>query len=462
MTASDVRPERLQAAAPPEAIEWIERTTGGRVVRSERQPRWRPAWYIDVERDGDTLPVYFRGDRGLLDHGVYTLEHECQVLEVLEAHGIAVPHVYGFCPEPRGIVMERVPGRANLLTVHDADTRAAILNDYMVWLARTHRIGTNPFEVAGLSVGEGDLVMADFDRWETSYRAKKARPEPFLEFAIGWLRRNAPARQVEPTLVVGDSGQFLFDAGRVTAVIDLELAYLGDPLHDLACMRLRDLAEPLGPLGPAFAHYESEMGVAIDRAALDFHTIRFAVCTPMSISHVLADPPGDIDLVRYLVWYVQFSRVALEVMAELTGVTLEPPPDAVVEATRFADAYAMLDAALADITPDDPQQRFRLDVAQRLSAFLRTVHQIGPQLERDDLDDAAELLGTRPASWRDCDAELEALVATVDEAADHDLIRFFHRRMTRWQRLLEVGMRDRLYSAQPLLWTSAVDNPELR
>ena len=118
--------------APAPIVEWVENTTGGRVVHSERQPRWRPAWYIDVERDGETLPLYFRGDRGALDHGVYSLEHEYRVLQVLEAHDIAVPHVYGFCPEPRGIVMARVPGRANLLTVADDAERGAILDDYMM------------------------------------------------------------------------------------------------------------------------------------------------------------------------------------------------------------------------------------------------------------------------------------------------------------------------------------------
>ena len=437
-------------SAPPQMIEWIEHATRGRVVHCERQPRWRPAWFIDVERDGDVLPIYFRGDRGALDHGVYTLEHEYRVLEVLEAHDIAVPHVYGFCPDPRGIVMERARGQANLLTVNDPVERSAILDDYMTWLARIHRLGTKPFQAAGLSLGDGKLIMADFDRWEATYRARKVRAEPFIEFAVRWLRRDPPARQAEPTLVVGDSGQFLFDAGRVSAVIDLELAFLGDPLHDLACMRLRDLAEPLGPLAPAFAHYEAEMGAPLDRAALDFHTVRFAVCTPMSISHVLAEPPGDIDLVRYLVWYVQFSRVALEVMADLAGIVLDPPAVFEVEASRFVDGFAMLDAALADIAPYEPQQMFRLNVAQRLSAFLRCVNELGPQLERDDLDDAASLLGTRPATWRDCDVELEAFVARVDSTRDEELVRFFHRRMSRWQRLIAVGMHNRNYSAQPL------------
>jgi aminoglycoside phosphotransferase (APT) family kinase protein len=437
-------------SAPPQMISWIERNTGGRVVRCDRQGRWRPAWYVDVERNGDTLLLYFRGDRGALDHGVYPLEHEYQVLRVLEAHDIAVPHVYGFCDEPRGIVMERVAGRANLLTVTDDAERRAILDDYMTWLARIHRIGPAPFESAGLAPAGASMIMADFDRWETTYRAKKARPEPFIEFAIRWLRREPPERSVAPTLVVGDSGQFLFDAGRVSAVIDLELAFLGDPLHDLACMRLRDLAEPLGPLAPAFARYEAEMGTPIDRVALDFHTIRFAVCTPMSVSHVLAAPPSDVDLVRYLVWYVQFCRVALELMAGLTGVELDPPAPFLPDASRFVAGYTALDAALDDLAPDEPQQQFRLDVAQRVSTFLRRVAEIGPQIEQQDLDEAAALLGTRPESWLACDRAIEALVADAAGARDADLIRFFHRRMTRWQQLVEVGMRNRCYSVQPL------------
>ncbi len=62
----------------------------------------------------------------------------------------------------------------------------------------------------------------------------------------------------------------------------------------------------------------------------------------------------------------------------------------------------------------------------------------------------AELLGIRPTSWRDADVALEAFVAKADDAYDAELIRYFHRRMSRWQRLVEIGMRGRSYSAQPL------------
>ena len=90
------------------AFEWVEANVGP-IVAGERQARWRPCWYLDVEKDGQSLPLYFRGDRGESDHGVYPLEHEMRVLQLLEEEGLPVPHVYGFCDEPRGIVMERKP-----------------------------------------------------------------------------------------------------------------------------------------------------------------------------------------------------------------------------------------------------------------------------------------------------------------------------------------------------------------
>src|SRR5512134_4012716 len=105
---------------PQPAAARVEELVGGRIVGALKQERWRPAWFLELEKpDGERVGVYFRGDRGVEQHGVYPLEHEYEVLRVLEAHGIPVPHVYGFCAAPRGIVMERAPGRANLATARD-------------------------------------------------------------------------------------------------------------------------------------------------------------------------------------------------------------------------------------------------------------------------------------------------------------------------------------------------------
>jgi len=57
-----------------EAAAIIERHTGGTVVHVERQLRWRPTWFVDVERDGEVLPMRLRGDRQ--DSQGFTLRDE--------------------------------------------------------------------------------------------------------------------------------------------------------------------------------------------------------------------------------------------------------------------------------------------------------------------------------------------------------------------------------------------------
>ena len=96
------------------AFAFIEETVGGRIVRHHRHPRWRPAFDVDVERDGEIVPVHFRGERPQV--GLYPIEHECRAFQVLEQEGVLVPHVYAYCKDPAGIVMERAPGRPSLGT----------------------------------------------------------------------------------------------------------------------------------------------------------------------------------------------------------------------------------------------------------------------------------------------------------------------------------------------------------
>ena len=40
---------------------WVERVVGGRVVGLTRLARWRHAWDLDVERDGQLLPLHRGG-----------------------------------------------------------------------------------------------------------------------------------------------------------------------------------------------------------------------------------------------------------------------------------------------------------------------------------------------------------------------------------------------------------------
>jgi aminoglycoside phosphotransferase (APT) family kinase protein len=428
------RPRRDPIAALPDewrrGFAWVERELGGRIACAERQPRWRPAWFRDLEREGGTLPLYFRGERGETDHGAYALEHEMRVLQVLEAHGIPVPHVHGFCPQPRGIVMDRCPGRPNLASAASEAEREAVLDHYVEILARIHAIDVGDFEAVGLArPGTPEQRgLLDFDLWERGYRTRKLRPEPAIEFAIGWVRRNVPRARERVSLVCADSGQFLFEDGRVTAILDLELACLGDPVADLGGLRNRDLSEPLGDLSRAVRRYELLTGEAVDREVLDFHTARFALVTPLAVAHLVAAPPAGMDVVQYLGWHLVWTRAALEVIAARLGVAVEAPPGTRPgarpggEATDFAS--------------------YEGDAAARLAVYRERLERLGPALDEQDSDDVARTLGRRPASRAEADAALEGLVREAGPDRDAELAGLLHRRVLREESLLQPVMRE--------------------
>lgn len=448
--------ERERTALPAEwqrAFAWIERELGGRIARFERQARWRPAWFLDLERDGATLPLYFRGDRGRTDHGVYPLEHEMRVLEVLEAHGIPVPHVHGLCPEPRGIVMERRPGRANLASAANEAERRAVFDEYMEILARMHSIDPAAFEAVGLVRPRTpeELGLMDFDAWVRSYRGVKRRPEPLIEFAIRWVRRNIPPGRSHATFLAVDSGQFLFEDGRVTAVLDLEIACLGDPAADFAGLRCRDMTEPLGDLPRAIRRYGELVGEPVDLDVVDYHTVRFGICTPMAVARLVADPPPGADLVQYLGWYLVFARAPMEVIARRLGVALAPVDVPAPEPTRHSPAHtALLSLLDGEARPGD-YEAYRLDAARRVAGYLQRADLLGPALEAQDLDEVAAILGRRPASWAAADAALEALVLEAGPERDAELVHYFHRRMLRQEAILKPVMRELEHSAlQPI------------
>jgi aminoglycoside phosphotransferase (APT) family kinase protein len=426
------------------AFEWVERELGGRVVRYERQPRWRPSWFLDVERGSETLPLYFRGDRGALDHGVYPLEHELKILQLLERHEIPVPHVYGFCPDPRGIVMARVPGLGTA-AVRELPTEAernAVVDHYVELAARMHAIDLKECEAIGLTPPKSAeaIGLGDLPHYEKAYRREKRRPDPMIEFTLQWLKRNVPRHRTRAALLQGDSGQFLFEKGRITALHDLELATLGDPMAEFAGMRNRTLSEPLGDLSRALRHYEKVTGEPADRRAVDYHTARFGIVTPLTTAHLVADPPPGVEFVQYLAWYRIYGRLCLEVIANLLGVALEPISEPASETTRHASAHTALRAMLAPRESDDPVQAYERRTPERVARYLERAERFGPELEREDLDEAAVLLGKKLMSWRDADAQLEAFVLKAGPGDDARIVRFLHRHFQRQEFLLKGAL----------------------
>src|SRR5262249_34331265 len=118
-------------------IAWVEKTIGGRVVRCERQPRWRLAYYLDVERDGTRETFYFRGARG--PGATDRLIREGRLLNLVESDGVLAPHYFGYCEDPEGILIAGLAG-GEVFQVAPAAEQEVLAEEFLTALARWHAI----------------------------------------------------------------------------------------------------------------------------------------------------------------------------------------------------------------------------------------------------------------------------------------------------------------------------------
>ncbi|MCU1378308.1 MAG: putative protein kinase [Acidimicrobiales bacterium] len=392
----------------------------GPVRRLERQARWRPVWFADVERDGEVLELCVRGDRTDFP-GIYPLEHEMLVEQLLDERDIPVASVHGWIDEPRAFVIDRVGGQPDFAGCTEAQ-RDAVMDDYLRILAELHALDVAPLEAAGVQ-RDG---MGGYERW---YRSSKKRPDPFLEFCLGWLRRHPLDIKSRESLVVWDSGQFHHDGERIVAVLDLELAHIGDPLMDLAAFRMRDTIVGYGDFKRMYAKYEELSGTEVDLEAIQHHHFAFTLSNQLAFHSALAEPPPGSDYMTNLQWCNETNLFAVEALADLLGLDLAPVDLPEPEVSPAAVPAAHLVQALRS---GDYEQRTLF----RLARHLQRVDEIGRQCVAADLDDLDALLGHRPATWQQGDQALEDYVLADDGAHDEALVHLFHRRLWRAHQLM--------------------------
>ena len=125
------------------------------------------------------------------------------------------------------------------------------------------------------------------DHWAGVIDADEQHPQPIVRAAIRRLRRAPPPPPNRLAIVHGDyrSGNFLHDgAGRMLAMLDWEMAHLGDPLEDLgwAIDPLWAHDDPgrvagLLPRVEALAIWSAASGLVVDDRALAWWSLFAAV-----------------------------------------------------------------------------------------------------------------------------------------------------------------------------------------
>jgi aminoglycoside phosphotransferase (APT) family kinase protein len=417
-------------------VAWLQDHLDGEVVAITRQARWRPAWFVDLRRQGQVLALYVRGERKDMAP-VFPLRHEMAVQQLLEEHGIPVPHVHGFCDEPPAIVMDRHFGCIDFRQSSDEE-RQAVMDDYVDILARMHRLDVRPFARAGAEwpADRAEVALTGMRAYEAVYRSQKTTPDPFGEFCLAWLRRNPPPGHRPPAVVVWDSGQLMHRDGRVVALLDLELAHIGDPLMDLAGFRMRDTVLGFGDLGRLYRRYAEVSGTEIDPDAIEYFHFAFALTTQLALQGASATPGPETDLMTYRHWCSESNLYAIEALAGILGVALDPPEEPVAELSPVTTAHRHLVQSLRSLEMADEFGSYRLRAAFRLARHLERYDEIGAAVLAADLDDLVPLLGRRPAGWEESEVALEDFVLQAGPESDAVLVRIFYRRLHRRRLLL--------------------------
>src|SRR5690606_8446297 len=190
------------------------RMVPGTITRFSRQARWRPAWDVDMIIDGEPRSIHVRAEKGKNYVSPMDLHQEAKVHDILESHGIPVPHVYGMMDDPVAIVMDLIPGQINLTTAANDAARTALRRQYVEILAALRNIPLSEFSAIGLPVPESPeaIALGLYTPCEKIYRTRMAdRPFALMEFIWRWVARNVPKHRNHAAFITADSGQFLFE-----------------------------------------------------------------------------------------------------------------------------------------------------------------------------------------------------------------------------------------------------------
>jgi aminoglycoside phosphotransferase (APT) family kinase protein len=273
----------------PVGIEDLTRLPGGAS---------KDTWSFSArERDGGLRRLVLRADRA--ESLGLSMALEAALLRAASSAGVPVPPVVGVGGESEGagaafLIMEFVDGetipRRILRDGQLGAARSVLAEQCGRILAAVHRIP--PAAVPGLPAGDPLEQLR-------SQLVQFGQPHPAFELGLLWLERTRPARSAE-CVVHGDfrNGNLIIGAEGIRAVLDWELAHLGEPLEDLGwlCVKAWRFGSklPVGGFGTVeqlTAAYEGAGGGHVDAAALDwwtvFGTLRWGIiCIAQTLAHV--------------------------------------------------------------------------------------------------------------------------------------------------------------------------------
>jgi aminoglycoside phosphotransferase (APT) family kinase protein len=310
-----------------------QRRLGGHAANLRRMTAGatQEVWRFDLVEDGRETPLILRrapGGTRVSDTAV-GLETEARLLVAASEKGVPAPAVLHVL-EPddglgHGFIMAFVEGETlgGRIVRQEAfaEARTFLARQCGEILARVHTIDPAPFPTLRRQTPR-QLI----EQYHTSYKAS-GWPRPVLDLAFRWLFERCPPDPAQMKLVHGDfrNGNLMIGPDGVRAVLDWEIAHVGDPMEDFGWIctgawRFGQMAKPVGGFGERedlWAGYEAAGGAPVSRDhALwweVYGSMRWGVmCVGMTAAFRSADPSveraviarrvseNEVDLMRLL------------------------------------------------------------------------------------------------------------------------------------------------------------------
>ena len=242
-------------------------------------------WQISLKAKGATEELILRrAQNGTLDSRAHGpgLAGEAELMRAAAVQGVPVPRVLHVL-EPQdglgtGFLMPKVEGETIARKILRDDrfsaVRPRLAERCGEILAAIHNIDLDHCPPLWQGGGEAQL------RSLRQQYAAQEQPRPVFEVAFRWLFDNLPTPVAQPRVVHGDfrNGNLIIDEQDIRAVLDWELAHLGDPVEDLGWLcvpswRFGEVDKAAGGFGTIedlIAGYERAGGASVNDRRLQF------------------------------------------------------------------------------------------------------------------------------------------------------------------------------------------------
>jgi len=279
------------------------------------------AFSVEKFRGGQSNPTYKltgpgavavlrRRPPGKLLPSAHAIDREYRVMEAVGRAGIPAPRTYLYCTDESIIGSQFYIVGFNAGTVwwnaempgSDPASRAAVYDDMNARIAQIHTLDP-------AAIGLGDLGKAggygarNLARWSKIYGESRLVDIPDMDWLIARLPDLLPPEE-RVCLVHGDFGLYNVivapDRPAIDAIIDWEMATLGDPFIDLA-HHVRAWWEVPDPKG----------GAATSLKGLDVHALGIPAMDEYIDAYCRRMGLAELPYRRFYLGYAQFRNAAM-------------------------------------------------------------------------------------------------------------------------------------------------------